>query len=322
MRARIHERVHADALAWFSNLVAISNPPNGTWFQPSLARYSRIQLGTFSRKCHIFSKKATTEKVYNDAAHSRLRLYSYRREMDVSDDVLALRALRATWPELQEVWSEAAQPEDWYGVTMEDGRVVKLMLLGFCLTGAVPAEIGRLTSLGGLYLVDNMLTSLPAEIGQLTSLRELNLGDNQLTSLPAEIGQLTSLRELDLYGNRLTSLPVEIWQLTSLRDLSFSGNQLTSVSAKIGQLTLLTELRLYNNQLTSLPAEIGQLTSLVKLMLFSNRLTSLPAEIGQLTSLKVLNLHGNQPSSLPAAIRELRAAGCNVYMDEGVTIDE
>ena len=102
----------------------------------------------------------------------------------VSDDILALRALRATWPELQEVWSEAAQPEDWYGVTMEDGRVVKLMLLGFCLTGAVPAEIG------------------------------------------------------------------------------------------------------------------------------------------QLTSLKVLNLHGNQPSSLPAAIRELRAAGCNVYMDEGVTIDE
>jgi hypothetical protein len=32
--------------------------------------------------CHIKSKKATTEKVYNDAAHSRLRLYSYRREMD------------------------------------------------------------------------------------------------------------------------------------------------------------------------------------------------------------------------------------------------
>ena len=41
-RARIHERVHADALAWFSNLDAISNPPNGTWFQPSPARYSRI----------------------------------------------------------------------------------------------------------------------------------------------------------------------------------------------------------------------------------------------------------------------------------------
>ena len=110
--------------------------------------------------------------------------------MDVSDDVLALRALRETWPELQEVWSEAARPEDWYGVTMENGRVVKLMLLGFCLTGAVPAEIGRLTSLVGLYLVDNMLTSLPAEIGQLTSLRELNLDGNQLTTVPAAVDEL------------------------------------------------------------------------------------------------------------------------------------
>ena len=41
-RAPIHERVHADALVWFSNMAAIANPPNGTWFQPSLARYSRI----------------------------------------------------------------------------------------------------------------------------------------------------------------------------------------------------------------------------------------------------------------------------------------
>ena len=100
----------------------------------------------------------------------------------VSDDVLALRMWRAndvfvlrTWramcPELQERWPEDERPEDWEGVTMENGRVVKLELGEFGLTGAVPAEIGR-----------------------LSALRELNLGDNQLTSMPAEIGQLTSLR--------------------------------------------------------------------------------------------------------------------------------
>ena len=59
--------------------------------------------------------------------------------------------------------------------------------------------------------------AVPAEIGQLTSLRQLNLDGNQLTSLPAEIGQLTSLTRLDLHGNQLTSLPAEIGQLTSLR---------------------------------------------------------------------------------------------------------
>jgi len=46
-RAPIYERVHADALVWFSNLVAISNPPNGTWCQPPLARYSRINEGIY-----------------------------------------------------------------------------------------------------------------------------------------------------------------------------------------------------------------------------------------------------------------------------------
>ena len=66
----------------------------------------------------------------------------------------------------------------------------------FGLTGALPAEIGQLTSLRelgpqrqsaderaggdraaqvaeGLYLADNRLTSVPAEIGQLTSLELL-----------------------------------------------------------------------------------------------------------------------------------------------------
>jgi leucine-rich repeat protein SHOC2 len=45
----------------------------------------------------------------------------------------------------------------------------------------------------------------------------------------------------------------------------------------------------------------------------------LPAEIGQLTSLTGLYLDGNQLTSVPAAIR---AAGCRVYLDAGVTFDE
>ena len=114
------------------------------------------------------------------------------------DDEGVLRTWRAMCPELQERWPEAARPEDWEGVTMENGRVVELELEDFGLTGAVPAEIGQLTSLRVLNLSDNQLTSLPAEIGQLTSLEVLDLDDNQLTSLPAEIGQLTSLTELDL----------------------------------------------------------------------------------------------------------------------------
>jgi Leucine-rich repeat (LRR) protein len=47
-----------------------------------------------------------------------------------------------------------------------------------------------------------------------------------------------------------------------------------------------------------------------------------PAEIGQLRSLRYLFLQHNQLTTLPAAIRELRAAGCDVIMDDGVTFDE
>jgi leucine-rich repeat protein SHOC2 len=264
---------------------------------------------------------------------------------DDGGDVGVLRTWRAMCPELQERWPEAARPEHWEGVTMENGRVVELVLEGFGLTGAVPAEIGRLSALRTLNLVDNQLTSVPAEIGQLTSLERLYLVDNELTSVPAEIGQLTSLTELGLELNHLTSLPAEIWQLTTLWSLNLSDNQLTSVPAEIGRLTSLENLFLSGNQLTSLPAEIwqltrmdvlllggnqltslpaeiGQLTALEELCLGYNQLSSVPAEIGQLTSLVRLFLIGNQLTTLPASIRELRAAGCEVNMGAGVTFDE
>jgi hypothetical protein len=161
----------------------------------------------------------------------------------VSDDVLVLRILRDTWPMsrwkpyLEEWWPAGARPEDWEGVTMENGRVVKLELKPeFDLTGAVPAVIGRLSALRHLNLYCNQLTSLPAEIGQLTSLVDLYLAFNQLTSLPAEIGQLTSLTRLDLKWNLLTSLPGEAGQLTSLRILDLEGNQLTTLPAAIREL--------------------------------------------------------------------------------------
>ena len=217
----------------------------------------------------------------------------------VNDDVLALRVLREIWPKLKEWWRVDVGPEDWEGVTMEDGRVVELRLPNMGLGGAVPAVIGQLTALTYLNLSGNQLTSVPTEIGQLTSLRLPGLQANQLKSVPAGIWRFTSLESLGLGGNKLTSVPAEIWQLTSLEQLELSLNQLTS-----------------------LPAEIGQLTSLTVLGLEANQLTSVPAEIGQLTSLKVLYLYGNRLTSVSAALRGLRAAGCRVHLDDDVTVDE
>ena len=95
------------------------------------------------------------------------------RRIDDEGDVGVLRTWRAMCPELQERWPEDEQPEDWEGVTMEDGRLVELELDEFGLTGAVPAEVGRLNALRRLNVDCNELTSVPAEIGQLASLKWL-----------------------------------------------------------------------------------------------------------------------------------------------------
>jgi leucine-rich repeat protein SHOC2 len=181
------------------------------------------------------------------------------RTFDDEGDVGVLRTWRAMCSELQERWPEAARPEEWEGVTIENGRVVKLKIERFGVTGAVPAEIGRLTSLRVLGLGLNQLTTVPAEIGQLTALEELRLYNNQLTTVLAEIGQLTALKRLDLDYNQLTSVPAEIGQLTSLVELRLDGNRLTSLPAEIGQLTALEELHLNGNLLTTVSAAIGQL---------------------------------------------------------------
>ena len=244
----------------------------------------------------------------------------------VSDEFLVLRVLRETWPQLKRYWRVDVRPEEWRGVTMENGRVVKLVLVESRLTGAVPAEIGQLASLRELHLRGNWLTSVPAEIGQLTSLRQLCLSGNELTSLPVEIGELKALTELHLGGNQLTTLPAEIGQLTALRQLSLSGSWrswLTSVPAEIWELRSLTYLDFSGNKLTSVLAEIGQLTSLTELYLRGNQLTSVPAEIWQLTSLRELYLGNNQLRSVPAAAAvKLKAAGCYVHLSDGVTFDE
>ena len=103
--------------------------------------------------------------------------------------------------------------------------------------------------------------------------------------------------------------------------LDLSGNQLTSVPAEIGQLTSLRELYLSGNQLTSLPAEIGQLTSLRSCTSTQSADERAGGDRAAHVAEEVVP-HDNQLTSVPAAIRELRAAGCYVHLDDGVTVDE
>ena len=84
---------------------------------------------------------------------------------------------------------------------------MKTLDLGYNrLTGAIPTELGGLSSLEKLYLRHNRLTgSIPTQLGNISTLESLFLNSNKLTgSVPAELGQLSSLNTPLIHNNDLT----------------------------------------------------------------------------------------------------------------------
>ena len=80
-------------------------------------------------------------------------------------------------------WDAALPIAAWRGVTIggEPARVVALDLPASGLTGRIPAELGKLTSLRRIVLSDNALTgAIPRELGELARLAELRLEGNAL----------------------------------------------------------------------------------------------------------------------------------------------
>ena len=238
------------------------------------------------------------------------------RTQDLASDKAALEALYndtggANWTNNTN-WLSSEPVGTWHGVTVTGGRVTDLQLSNNQLTGSIPAELGNLASLLGLYLHNNQLMgSIPSQLGNLTSLTGLGLDNNRLTgSIPSQLGNLTSLTVLGLDSNQLTgSIPAELGSLASLALLDLNNNQLTgSIPAELGNLASLLGLYLHNNQLMgSIPAELGSHANLRILDLHNNQLTgSIPAELGTHANLAILDLHNNQlTGSIPAELGNL-----------------
>ena len=199
-------------------------------------------------------------------------------------------------------WSVSVPIDQWEGVTVggTSRRVTGLTLGEKGLTGRIPAELGRLTNLGVLYLWGNQLSGpIPAELGNLPDLQELYLWGNELTGpIPASLSSLTNLKQLQLSDNQLTG-PVPVWlgSLTRLEVLYLHRNQLAgAIPASLGSLSDLSELALSQNQLTGpIPSELGSLVNLQELYLWGNQLTGpIPSELGSLVNLQELHLSQNQ----------------------------
>ncbi|MCH7573898.1 MAG: fibronectin type III domain-containing protein [Candidatus Marinimicrobia bacterium] len=149
-------------------------------------------------------------------------------------------------------WLTSSSLSSWNGVTVFGGRVSKLNFFNNNLSGPIPPEIGKLTSMQELHFQGNNLTgSIPAEIGNLDSLVALFLWGNELTgAIPDTIGSLSNLTGLYLHYNQLTGIvPAAIDKLSSLIGFYLNNNQLSSLP-DLSAISTLQDLRIQNNRFT------------------------------------------------------------------------
>ena len=94
-------------------------------------------------------------------------------------------------------WLSDARLGEWeYVTTNDDGRVTELDLNFNGLSGEIPAELGSLSNLRGLYLHDNSLGGeIPAELGSLSNLTELDLSGSHLSGCVPSSSQPKSVLE-------------------------------------------------------------------------------------------------------------------------------
>ena len=98
------------------------------------------------------------------------------------------------------------------------------------MSGAIPAELGDLSSLLRLDFAQNDLSgAIPAELGGLSSLRALHVESNSLSgTIPTELGNLSDVIILALNCNLLSgTIPSELGNAGSLISLRIGGNRLT-----------------------------------------------------------------------------------------------
>ncbi|KAJ0729495.1 putative protein kinase RLK-Pelle-LRR-XII-1 family [Helianthus annuus] len=168
------------------------------------------------------------------------------------------------------------------------------------LYGNLPASIGNLVGLVGLYFALNQFTgSIPSTIGKLQKLQHFVLSENQLSGqLPDALGNLSSLNNIFLYSNKLEGvIPSSIGNCRHLLELHLDDNKFTGkIPQRILQLSSLSIILdlSQNNLFGSLPTEVRDLKMLTTLDLSYNNLSgTIPSSLGGCGSLSGLYLTGN-----------------------------
>ncbi|KAH7427541.1 hypothetical protein KP509_10G048800 [Ceratopteris richardii] len=227
----------------------------------------------------------------------------------------ALQAIQEAWAPTSFSWSGDPCESLWFGITCDQNgtSVIKLELPAQSLGGALPPQIGSLTSLQTLDLSYNtgIVGNLPSELFLLSNLVELFLQNCGLTgTIPDEIGNLRKLKYLALNQNSFTgTIPTTIGQLSEMFWLDFSYNQLSgNLPLALSNLTKAGHFHLQMNNFSgTIPVGIfAAKQPLVHLLLYSNSFDGpIPSDIGNLSSLDILRLDNNNFTSVPSSLMQL-----------------
>eukprot|EP00253_Pinus_taeda_P024852 PITA_24852 len=120
------------------------------------------------------------------------------------------------------------------------------------LSGMIPTEISKLSTLSTLRIDGNQLTgNVPPEIGRLGKIEVINLTNNRFSGIiPTEIGSCISLVHIDLSQNEFSGpIPQEIVSILVLNYLNVSRNHLNgSIPSSLQNMPTLNKLDVsYNN---------------------------------------------------------------------------
>jgi len=123
----------------------------------------------------------------------------------------------------------------WFGVTVEGDRVVKLILPNNNLTGEIPVVIEEMNALKILDLKDNQLTGkIPERIGDLKELTKLDLGSNQIEGdVPKSVEEMKKLEVLSVRDNNLEGFKADPGKLSSARVIAISGNDQMEIPVNV-----------------------------------------------------------------------------------------
>ena len=189
-------------------------------------------LAVFLLSTVLFSTPASTQ----EPTHAELKQQCYeggaawRGQDGMAEDCATLLGLM---DELRGTgtlnWSATRSMTQWDGATLRGThlRLQTLRLTKKGLNGTIPAAMGQLTGLRGLYMSFNDLSgTIPDELGQIKGLRYLYLSENRLTGqIPLSIEHLP-FRRIGLSGNSfsgclpagLRDVGINDWNFLQLND--------------------------------------------------------------------------------------------------------